>query len=228
MKASISLYSGKRLALLSLAAGALCLVACERAVQNMYDQPKYQPLAESPLWPDGQSARPLVPGVVVHSGGAWADTSSGRAGLQPMLPALTATYPVDEQGKRRANLPEEPPTLQNPIPLTVENLQRGRERFDTYCAPCHSPAGDGDGMVVRRGFPRPPSYHTERLRRAADQHFYDVISHGYGVMYPYADRIEPHDRWAIVGYIRALQLSQNARLGDVPEGERNRLSGARP
>jgi cytochrome c553 len=220
--------AGPYLAFMALASVALGLSGCERAVQNMYDQAKYKPLAESTLWADGQSARPLVPGVIVHSGGTWADTSSGRAGLRPVLPAPTTTYPLDEQGKRRANLPEVPKILQNPLPVTLENLQRGRERYDIYCAPCHSPAGDGDGMVARRGFPHPPSYHTERLRRAPDAHFYEAMTNGYGVMYSYADRIEPADRWAIVAYIRALQLSQNARLDDVPESERGKLSGARP
>ena len=96
-------------------------------------------------------------------------------------------------------------------PRTLALLEHGRERYDIYCAPCHSPVGDGDGFVARRGFPRPPSYHIERLREASDQHLYDVITRGYGVMYSYADRVAPQDRWAIVEYIRALQLSQHAR-----------------
>ncbi len=98
----------------------------------------------------------------------------------------------------------------NPLPPTAALLQRGRERFDIYCAPCHGRSGYGDGMVVRRGFPAPPSYHTDALRHAPDSHFYQVITHGYGVMYPYAARVSPRDRWAIVAYIRALQLSQHA------------------
>jgi mono/diheme cytochrome c family protein len=96
-------------------------------------------------------------------------------------------------------------------------LQRGRERYDIFCTPCHGLSGNGDGMIVRRGFPAPPSYHTARLRAAPAQHFFDVISNGYGVMYSYAARIEPRDRWAIVAYVRALQQSQNARLADVPD-----------
>jgi mono/diheme cytochrome c family protein len=94
--------------------------------------------------------------------------------------------------------------------MTMQVLQRGRERFDIFCAPCHSPVGDGDGMVARRGFPHPPSYHDERLRSAPDRHFFDVMTQGYGVMKPYANRIDARDRWAIVAYIRALQLSQYA------------------
>jgi mono/diheme cytochrome c family protein len=94
-------------------------------------------------------------------------------------------------------------------------LHRGQERYTIYCAPCHSPVGDGDGMMPRRGFPHPPSYHDDRLRQAPDRHFYDVMTNGYGIMRPYADRVPPEDRWAIVAYIRALQLSQYARIEDL-------------
>jgi len=96
-------------------------------------------------------------------------------------------------------------------------LARGQERYDIYCSPCHGLSGDGDGMIVRRGFPAPPSYHSARLRAAPAQHFFDVISHGYGVMYSYGVRVEPRDRWAIVAYIRALQESRNAKLAEAPE-----------
>ena len=105
----------------------------------------------------------------------------------------------------------------------MQTLARGRERYDIYCSPCHSIAGDGDGMVARRGFPHPPSYHSDKLRNAPDAHFYNVITNGYGVMYSYADRVEPRDRWAIIAYIRALQLSQNARIDDVPPEHRAEL-----
>jgi len=96
-------------------------------------------------------------------------------------------------------------------------LARGRERFDIYCAPCHGLAGDADGVIVAHGFPKPPSYHIDRLLAAPAQHFYDAISKGYGVMYSYADRLDPHDRWAIVAYIRALQFSRRATVAEVPE-----------
>jgi len=98
----------------------------------------------------------------------------------------------------------------NPYPLNLELLRRGQNRFNIYCAPCHSALGDGDGYIVRRGFPAPPSYHINRLREAPDRHFFDVMTQGYGIMYSYADRLTPADRWAIVGFIRALQLSQHA------------------
>jgi mono/diheme cytochrome c family protein len=96
-------------------------------------------------------------------------------------------------------------------------LARGQERYDIYCSPCHGLSGHGDGMIVRRGFPTPPSYHSARLRAADAQHFFDVITNGYGAMYSYAARVEPHDRWAIIAYIRALQQSQQTDLADVPQ-----------
>jgi mono/diheme cytochrome c family protein len=106
-----------------------------------------------------------------------------------------------------------------PPPVTLALLERGRERFGIYCSPCHGLAGDGDGIVVAHGFPAPPSYHIARLLAAPAQHFFDVITDGYGVMYSYADRVEPHDRWAIAAYIRALQLSRHAKMAQVPEAK---------
>jgi mono/diheme cytochrome c family protein len=108
-------------------------------------------------------------------------------------------------------------------PVTMALLERGRERFDVYCAPCHGRDGSGNGMIVQRGFPHPPSYYSDRLRNAPSQHFYDVITHGYGVMFPYADRVEPADRWAIAAYIRALQASVSATVADVPADQRSAL-----
>jgi mono/diheme cytochrome c family protein len=180
-------------------AAAMLLFGCEKMVRNMYEQPKYKPLDPSALWSDGQSARPLQPGVVVRSAGAIAASSSGRLGEQDL----------------RAQA--------GPGSVTAAMLRRGRERYDIYCAPCHSVSGDGDGMVVRRGFPSPRTLHSDRLRSVPDAYLYEVISDGYGVMYPFADRIAPQDRWAIVAYMRALQLSQHARLNDVPEDERDAL-----
>jgi mono/diheme cytochrome c family protein len=110
-----------------------------------------------------------------------------------------------------------------PPPVTLALLHHGRERYDIYCAPCHSRTGDGNGTIVQRGFPHPPSYYSEKLRAAPNQHFYDVITHGYGVMFPYAARVPPADRWAIVAYIRALQASASATLADVPAAQRQTL-----
>jgi len=108
-------------------------------------------------------------------------------------------------------------------PVTLALLQRGQDRYRIYCTPCHSELGDGHGMVVQRGFPPPPSYHIDRLREAPVQHFYDVMTDGYGAMYAFADRIQPADRWAIAAYIRALEYSQNATIADVPPEQRGAL-----
>lgn len=111
----------------------------------------------------------------------------------------------------------------SPPPVTLALLQRGRQRFDINCSPCHGRVGDGNGMIVQRGFPRPPSYYIDRLRNVPSQHFYDVITNGYGVMYSYADRVEPADRWAIAAYIRALQASASANVAAVPPDKREAL-----
>jgi mono/diheme cytochrome c family protein len=108
-------------------------------------------------------------------------------------------------------------------PVTLALLERGQQRFDIYCAPCHGRVGDGHGMIVERGFPAPPSYYIDRLREAPVQHFYDVMTHGYGAMYPYAARVTPADRWAIIAYIRALQASQTTQLAQVPAEQRQKL-----
>lgn len=107
--------------------------------------------------------------------------------------------------------------------LSAELFARGHQRFDIFCSPCHGANGDGNGIVVQRGMPSPTSYHADRLRLADDQHFFDVITNGYGAMYSYASRVPPRDRWAIVAYIRALQLSRHASIDDVPSIERDKL-----
>jgi mono/diheme cytochrome c family protein len=191
-----------RLACLLLA--VLALGGCERGMHDMYQQPKYKPLAPSPLFANGNSARRPPAGSVPASGGALADTTSGRRGRMAVAGSVV------------------------PPPLTAALLVRGRERFNVYCAPCHGRSGDGDGMIVRRGFPAPPSYHTATLRNAPDIHFYQVITHGYGVMYPYADRVAPRDRWAIVAWIRALQLSQHAPVDRLAPRDLKQLALLHP
>jgi len=214
--------------LFSLLLPIALLTGCERAMQNMYEQPKYKPLAPSSLWPDGRSSRPLETGVVPHSAGVLAATSSGRQQEQPLpMPAHTV-LPLDDRGTARVNTnanASSQAVRSVPLAITMNSLQRGQDRFDIYCAPCHSVTGDGDGMVVRRGFPSPQSLHTVKLRAASDAHLFDVITYGYGVMYPFEDRIATPDRWAIVAYIRALQLSQNARIDDLSAAERHSLEG---
>ena len=105
-----------------------------------------------------------------------------------------------------------------PAPLTAATMKRGQARFHIYCEPCHGPLGDGQGIVTQYGFPNPPAYTEPRLMKAGDAHFFDVITHGKGKMYSYADRVTPADRWAIVAYIRALQVSQHATAADLPPG----------
>ncbi|KMO29097.1 cytochrome C [Methylobacterium tarhaniae] len=112
--------------------------------------------------------------------------------------------------------------LADPPPVDAALLRRGRERYEAICTPCHGLTGHGDGMIVARGFPKPPSYHEDRLRAAPARYLVDVITHGYGAMDRYANRVEPRDRWAIAAYIRALQLSQGARVAEVP-GLRERI-----
>jgi len=114
-----------------------------------------------------------------------------------------------------------------PSPITREILLRGQERYNIFCSPCHDRVGNGQGMIVQRGFRRPPSFHIDRLREAPVGYFFDVITNGFGAMYDYGDRVPPPDRWAIIAYIRALQLSQHATLADVPLEERQQLMGTK-
>jgi mono/diheme cytochrome c family protein len=115
------------------------------------------------------------------------------------------------------NLNVAPESNQFPFPVTRQVLDRGQQRFNIYCAPCHGLLGDGNGIITQRGLRHPPSYHIDRLRQAPVGHFYDVITHGFGAMQDYSAQISPHDRWAIIAYIRALQLSQHATVADVPQ-----------
>lgn len=139
---------------------------------------------------------------------------------------MSARTPPPGTVARDADLSEVPQRI--PYPVTMALLERGRERYEIFCAPCHSRSGNGDGMIVERGFPEPPSYFEEALRLASDRHFYDVITEGYGVMYSYAARVQPRDRWAIVAYIRALQYANHAPTEDLPAELRARLGEARP
>ena len=145
------------------------------------------------------------------------------AGLFPDRRVLQAPVPgtVARGDLERAKEATEKPAV------TAQLLARGREQYEVFCSPCHDRTGTGDGMIVQRGFPRPASFHDERLRTAEDQHIMDAIIHGYGAMYSFADRVQPRDRWAIVAYIRALQLSQHADLADVPPDARAALEQAR-
>ena len=176
----------------------LLLVATGCYRDDMRDQPRYEPLEASSFFEDGRSARPLVSGTVA------------RGHLQTDAHLYT--------GKVGGTLVD---TF--PFPITRRVLEEGREQYNIFCSPCHDRLGTGQGMVVQRGFRLPPSFHIDRLREAPVGHFFDVVTNGFGAMYDYASRIPPQKRWAIVAYIRALQLSQHATLADVPADEQRRL-----
>jgi mono/diheme cytochrome c family protein len=168
--------------------------------QDMYDQPRYEPLEASSFFENGQSSRPLVAGTVAR--GELRDDDH--------------LYTAKVDGKFVESFP---------IEVDRTMLERGRDRFNIYCAPCHGRLGDGAGIIVKRGFSAPPSFHIDRLRKEPEGHFYDVITNGHGAMYSYASRVPPQDRWAITAYIRALQFSQNATIDDVPVVEKTQLLG---
>lgn len=180
-----------------IGASALLLTvgACR---QDMHDQPKYRGLRGSDFFANGQSARPLIANTVAR----------GHLNEDRLL--MT--------GKDGAS-----DTTVFPFPVTEQVMARGQERFNIYCSPCHGQTGMGDGMIVRRGFRRPPSFSEERLRTAAVGHFYDVITNGLGVMPDYQTQVPVNDRWAIVAYVRALQLSAYAPLDVVPAADRGKL-----
>ncbi|MEH6564327.1 MAG: cytochrome c [Halopseudomonas sp.] len=166
--------------------------------QDMDDQPRYEAYEEAPNWPNLQSARLPVTGTVARG-----------------APLLVS------QGHTAQTLPM-------PLTLTLPLLQRGRQQYQVFCAPCHGDTGAGDGSVVQHGFPAPPSYHSDRLRQAALGHIYSVITDGYGIMYSYAARVAPDDRWAIAAYVRALQLSQHAGVADLTPQQRAALDTLMP
>ncbi|CAO3359005.1 c-type cytochrome [Azospirillum palustre] len=145
----------------------------------------------------------------------WAPADSGSANAGPDRKVWPPQPPPNAIA--REDRPQPPPAL------TATLLARGKERYEIYCTPCHGYLGDGDGMIVRRGFPQPPSFHGDALRNAPTRHFYEVVTNGWGAMYSYADRVGPDDRWAIAAYIRALQTSQNTAAADLPETVRGTL-----
>jgi mono/diheme cytochrome c family protein len=225
----MTMRAGRRLrrpSLFALGASAVLTLSsgCDRL--DMYDQPRYKPLAASNFFADGLSARPRVDGVVAR--GELRDDGSfytGKEGQAPVSEIPAAAYRAIQENESRQNDQAMDPA--ESVELRRALLTRGRERFDIYCSVCHSRTGDGNGMIVRRGFPKPPSLHIERLREAPAGHFFDVMTHGLGAMPSYAGRIDVGDRWAIVAYVRALQLSHNARVEDVPDKQRSGLSAAR-
>jgi len=161
--------------------------------QDMANQPRQNPLSPSTFFPDGRSERALPENTVARG-----DIANDAL----FVPKTSNTFP---------------------LPLTPELLQRGQQRYEIFCSPCHGLQGDGMGMIAVRGMKHPPSYHQERLRLEPNGYLYDVVTNGFGAMYGYSAQIPPRDRWAIIAYVRALQLSRNAHAADLPPGLREKL-----
>jgi hypothetical protein len=172
----------------------MALAGCGYSLrQDMANQPRENPLSPSQFFADGRSARPLVENTVMRGS----------------LETDALTVPKDSNAF--------------PLPLTTELLERGQQRYAIFCQPCHGMQGDGQGMVAMRGMKHPPSYHQERLRAEPNGYLYDVVTNGFGAMYGYSSQIPPRDRWAIIAYVRALQLSRNAPVSELPPGLREKL-----
>jgi len=188
-------------ALLLMLATQLQFFGCRR---DMQDQPKYKAFQPSSFFADGRASRPLVAHTVARG----------------HLDDDTLLYTGKSNGA---------PAQMFPLPVTRAVLERGHQRYDIFCSPCHDRVGNGNGMIVQRGYRRPQPFHSDRLRTAPPGYFFDVITNGFGVMPTYAAQVPVRDRWAIVAYIRALQLSQHATLADVPAAEILKLNqGANP
>ena len=166
---------------------------------DMHLQPKYLPEEPTGFFHDGRSERPVVPGTVAR----------GQLRLDELM------YTGKENGELANRFP---------FSITAADLQRGREQYNIFCTPCHGYSGTGNGMIVQRGFPHPPSFHIDRLRSAPAGHFFDVITNGFGEMYSYGSRVDPSDRWRIAAYIRVLQVSRHSSIQDVPAAERRKLT----
>jgi len=186
----------RSLGVVCLGAVAMVLFGCRL---DMHVQPKYLPYEPTDFFSDGRSERQPVEGTVAR----------GQLRTDELM------FTGRENGVVVDKFP---------FPITRADLERGRERYNVYCTPCHDYTGSGRGMIVQRGFPQPPSYHIQRLRDMPAGHFFEVMTNGFGAMYSYAARVDPADRWRIAAYIRVLQLSQNAKVEDVPEADRQNLT----
>lgn len=205
----------------------LLIVACSLLTgcrYDMQDQPRYKALKKSDFFRDGKAMRELPDGTVprgylredkVYYTGKTATT-------QQTAPAPAATPATDQRGNTLVT-DFSGLTAEFPVPVTKELIDRGEQRYKVFCIVCHGPVGNGDGMVVRRGFSPPPTYNDDRLRNAPVGHFYDVITNGQGKMNSYASQVPPADRWAIVAYIRTLQISQNPN-GNIQMNSTNRAN----
>ena len=190
-----------------LAAAFAALLAVAPGCTDMYDQAKYEPFEASSLFANGAASRPLVQGTVPHED-------------PRRLP------PVEDRDLLVTGLKDGLPSKVAPFPIDREALERGRNRYNIYCTPCHGYAGDGRGVIVQRGFTKPPSYTEPRLVDSPIGHFYQVITNGHGAMYSFAARVAPQDRWKIAAYIRALQLSQGAAPSELPPEDQSKLQEA--
>jgi len=190
-------------AVIAIALVLLALFALAGCRQDMQDQPKFIPLRPTTFFDDGRSERPLIEGTVA------------RGHLNGDVAFYTGMGP---DGK---------PVDTFPFPITKDVMARGQQRFDVYCAPCHDRTGDGNGMIVRRGYKRPPAYWSPDVMARSSGFIFDVITRGFGAMPDYAAQIPPRDRWAIVAYVRALQASETATINDVPPEERPKMEAAK-
>ncbi|WP_165250334.1 c-type cytochrome [Paludisphaera soli] len=189
------------------AAAVAALLAVAPGCTDMYDQPRYEAFEASPLFADGASSRPLVLGTVPR------DDVRG-------LPA------VEDRDLLLTGMKDGAPATEAPFAIDRAALERGRQRYDIYCTPCHGQLGDARGVIVQRGFTPPPKYTDQRLVDAPLGHFFQVITHGHGAMYSFAARVTPQDRWKIAAYIRALQLSQGAAASELPAEDQKQLEEA--
>jgi hypothetical protein len=193
------MISASRIRQASRVLAAACGVVCAALLtgcslkQDMAHQPKNRPLSPSDFFSDGRSERPLMENTVAH--GSLADDAL-------FVPKESNNFP---------------------LPVTLALLERGEGRYNIFCTPCHGLQGDGNGMIVMRGMKRPPSYHQDRLRQVPNGYLFDVITNGFGAMYSYSAQIPPRDRWAIVAYVRALQLSRNAKVAELPPDVREKV-----
>lgn len=201
MRANGVRQGGRRLGL--AIAGLAVALAGAGCRQDMHQAPRYDPLERSDFFADQRASRPLVEGTVSR-GNLRADKVfyTGKQGAQPVS--------------------------ELPMPLTKALLERGQERYNIYCTPCHAKAGDGNGMIVQRGFKRPPSYHDDRLRNQPIGYFYDVITNGFGAMQDYSAQLQPADRWAVAAYIRALQFSRQAPADALTDADRQTIDNGGP
>jgi mono/diheme cytochrome c family protein len=183
----------RTIGLFAASALAFCLTACNPIRQDMANQPKNRPLSPSDFFADGRSERPLLENTVAHGSIADDELVVGK----------------DSNAF--------------PVPVTQELLVRGKQRYGIFCTPCHGLQGDGNGMASVRGMKHPPSYHDDRLRKSPNGYFFDVVTNGFGGMLGYSAQIPVRDRWAIVAYVRALQLSRNAKVSDLPAELKQKL-----